>query len=74
MTITISDQNAEPWNDFRSKDVLLYSTRSMTAFEDNKKLINEIAISETLEVTSFKDGQPDLSPYSDHKHLYILPS
>ena len=76
MTIAIPTQNAEPWEDYRSKEVAGYSGYDEInhSMEEMNKLINEKVIRRTLEVTILKNGEPDLSLYGDHKHLHIQPS
>ena len=44
------------------------------SMEEMNKLINENVIRKTLGVIILKHGQPDLSLYGDHDHLYIQPS
>ena len=72
-TIAIPTQNAEPWNDYRNKEVAGYSGYDEIdhSMEEMNKLINEKVIRKTLEVTILKSGQPDLSLYGDHKHSCI---
>ena len=64
-------QNAEPWKDYRSKEVAGYSGYDEIdhSTEEMNKLINEKVIRKTLMVTILKNGQPDLSVYGDLKHL-----
>ena len=77
MTIAIPTQNAEPWKDYRSKEVMGIQSGYDEIdhnIEEMNKLINEKVTRKTLELAILKNGQPDLSFCGDHKHLYIQPS
>ena len=75
-TVVISTQHAEPLKAVRSKEVAGYSGPDETApsMEEMNKLIEEKVIRKTLEEIILKNGQPALTLYGDHTHLYIQPS
>merc|ERR1711862_596174 len=75
-TIVISTQHAEPLKATRKKECAGYSGDDMTApsMEDMNKLIVEKVVKRTLAEIKLKNGQPALSLFGDHTHLYINPS
>merc|ERR1712072_1617978 len=75
-TVVISTQHAEPLKAVRTKEVAGYKGPEMTApsMEDMNKLIEEKVIRRTLSEIKLKNGQPALTLYGDHTHLYINPS
>lgn len=75
-TVVISTQHAEPSKATRSKEVAGYTGEEMTApsMEEMNKLIEKEVIRKTLEEIKLKNGEPALTLYGDHTHLYINPS
>jgi S-adenosylmethionine synthetase len=75
-TVVISTQHAEPLKATRSKEVAGYTGEEMTApsMEEMNKLIEKEVIRKTLEEIKLKNGEPALTLYGDHTHLYINPS
>merc|ERR1712025_687666 len=75
-TVVISTQHAEPLKATRRTEVAGYSGADETApsMEDMNKLIEERVIRRTLEEIVLKNGQPALTLYGSHTHLYINPS
>merc|ERR1719446_1005629 len=72
----ISTQHAEPLKATRCKEVAGYTGPDATApsMEEMNKLIEEKVIKKTLAGITLKNGQPALTLYGDHTHLYINPS
>merc|ERR1719446_43057 len=72
----ISTQHAEPSKAVRSKECAGYKGPEMTApsMEEMNKLIVEEVVKKTLREIKLKNGQPALTLYGDHTHLYINPS
>merc|ERR1712007_81783 len=75
-TVVISTQHAEPSKSTRCKEVAGYTGPDETAptMEEMNKLIVEKVIKKTLEEIKLKNGQPALTLFGDHTHLYINPS
>merc|ERR1711972_906726 len=75
-TVVISTQHAEPLKAKRSKECQGYAGPEMTApsMEDMNKLIVEEVVKKTLGEIKLKSGEPALTLYGDHTHLYINPS
>jgi len=75
-TVVISTQHAEPSKATRSKEVAGYEGADEVApsMEEMNKLIEEKVIRRTLQSITLKNGQPALTLYGDHTHLYINPS
>merc|ERR1719446_285173 len=72
----ISTQHAEPSKAVRSKEVAGYTGPDATApsMEEMNKLIIQEVVVKTLSEIILKNGQPALTLYGDHTHLYINPS
>merc|ERR1712050_306058 len=75
-TVVISTQHAEPLKATRRTEVAGYDGADETApsMEDMNKLIEERVVRRTLEEIVLKNGQPALTLYGGHTHLYINPS
>merc|ERR1712188_57663 len=75
-TVVISTQHAEPGKALRSKECDGYKGPEMTAptMEMMNKHIEKHVIVKCLEEIKLKNGQPAVSLYGDHTHLYINPS
>merc|ERR1711972_651128 len=75
-TIVISTQHAEPCKATRRGEVAGYTGADETApsMEDMNKAIVEDVIKATLSEIKLKNGQPAISLFGDHTHLYINPS
>merc|ERR1712113_155133 len=75
-TVVISTQHAEPLKATRRTEVAGYDGADETApsMDDMNKLIEERVIRRTLEEIILKNGQPALTLYGGHTHLYINPS
>jgi len=75
-TVVISTQHAEPLKATRRTEVAGYAGAEETApsMDDMNKLIEEKVIRRTLEEIILKNGQPALTLYGSHTHLYINPS
>jgi len=75
-TVVISTQHAEPLRAVRSKECAGYKGEEMTApsMEEMNKLIVEEVVKKTLSEIMLKNGQPALTLFGDHTHLYINPS
>merc|ERR1712139_754771 len=75
-TVVISTQHAEPMKATRRTEVAGYDGADETApsMDDMNKLIEERVIRRTLEEIILKNGQPALTLYGSHTHLYINPS
>merc|ERR1711972_491957 len=75
-TVVISTQHAEPSKATRCKEVAGYTGPDATApsMEEMNKLIVEEVVKKTLQEIILKNGQPALTLFSDHTHLYINPS
>merc|ERR1711977_805867 len=75
-TVVISTQHAEPGVATRRKEVAGYTGPDATApsMEEMNKLIVEEVVKKTLEEIKLKNGQPALTLFGDHTHLYINPS
>ena len=75
-TVVISTQHAEPLKAKRTKECAGYTGAEMTApsMEEMNKLIVEEVVKRTLREIKLKNGQPAITLYGDHTHLYINPS
>merc|ERR1712110_486973 len=75
-TVVISTQHAEPSKALRSKEVAGYTGADATApsMKEMNKLIVEEVVKKTLQEIILKNGQPALTLFGDHTHLYINPS
>merc|ERR1712019_16210 len=75
-TVVISTQHAEPSKATRCKEVAGYTGPDATApsMEEMNKLIVEEVVKKTLAEIKLKSGQPALTLFGDHTHLYINPS
>merc|ERR1711972_147258 len=75
-TVVISTQHAEPSKATRCKEVAGYTGPDATApsMEEMNKLIVEEVVKKTLQEIILKNGQPALTLFGDHTHLYINPS
>jgi len=75
-TVVISTQHAEPLKAKRSKECAGYKGPEMTApsMEEMNKLIVEEVVKKTLRDIKLKNGQPAITLFGDHTHMYINPS
>jgi len=75
-TVVISTQHAEPSKATRSKEVAGYAGPDATApsMEEMNKLIVEEVVKKTLQEIKLKNGEPAITLFGDHTHLYINPS
>merc|ERR1719265_2203712 len=75
-TVVISTQHAEPLNAKRSKECAGYDGPDMYApsMVAMNNMIKEEVIKETLKEITLKNGEPALTLFGDHTHLYINPS
>merc|ERR1712130_107412 len=75
-TVVISTQHAEPSKATRKKEVAGYTGPDATApsMKEMNDLIVEKVVKRTLSEIILKNGQPALSLFGDHTHLYINPS
>jgi len=75
-TVVISTQHAEPLKALRSKECAGYKGAEMTApsMEEMNKLIVEEVVKKTLRDIKLKNGQPAITLFGDHTHMYINPS
>merc|ERR1712038_1585027 len=75
-TVVISTQHAEPLKAVRTKECAGYTGPEATApsMEEMNKLIEEKVTKRTLSEIILKNGNPALSLFGDHTHLYINPS
>merc|ERR1712107_156819 len=75
-TVVISTQHAEPLKATRRNEVAGYTGPDATApsMEDMNKLIIEEVVKKTLQEIKLKSGNPALTLFGDHTHLYINPS
>merc|ERR1712062_622675 len=75
-TIVISTQHAEPSKATKCKEVAGYTGPDATApsMEEMNNLIVEEVIKATLSEVILKNGEPALTLFGDHTHLYINPS
>merc|ERR1711913_172131 len=75
-TVVISTQHAEPSKATRKKEVAGYSGAEMTApsMEEMNALIVEEVVKATLQEIKLKNGEPAITLFGDHTHLYINPS
>merc|ERR1711934_849841 len=75
-TVVISTQHAEPSKATRCKEVAGYTGPDATApsMEDMNKSIVEEVVKRTLAEIKLKNGNPALTLFGDHTHLYINPS
>merc|ERR1711972_809547 len=75
-TVVISTQHAEPSKATRKKEVAGYNGPDATApsMKEMNDLIVEKVVKRTLAEIKLKSGQPALSLFGDHTHLYINPS
>lgn len=75
-TVVISTQHAEPLKAKRSKECAGYKGPEMTApsmEEMNKQIVEEV-VKATLREIKLKNGQPAITLFGDHTHMYINPS
>merc|ERR1712107_584687 len=72
-TVVISTQHAEPLKATRRNEVAGYTGPDATApsMEDMNKLIIEEVVKKTLQEIKLKSGNPALTLFGDHTHLYI---
>jgi len=75
-TVVISTQHAEPLKALRSKECAGYKGAEMTApsMEEMNKLIVEEVVKKTLRDIKLKNGEPAITLFGDHTHMYINPS
>merc|ERR1711874_110155 len=75
-TVVISTQHAEPSKATRCKEVAGYTGPDAVApsMEDMNKLIVEEVVKKTLQEIKLKNGEPAITLFGDHTHLYINPS
>merc|ERR1711959_529018 len=75
-TVVISTQHAAPSKALRSKEVAGYTGPDATApsMKEMNDLIVEKVVKRTLSEIKLKNGQPALTLFGDHTHLYINPS
>jgi S-adenosylmethionine synthetase len=75
-TVVISTQHAEPLKAIRSKECAGYTGPEMTApsMEEMNKLIVEEVVKKTLRDIKLKSGQPAITLFGDHTHMWINPS
>jgi len=75
-TVVISTQHAEPLKAKRSQECAGYKGAEMTApsMEEMNKLIVEEVVKKTLRDIKLKNGEPAITLFGDHTHMYINPS
>merc|ERR1711994_86350 len=75
-TVVISTQHAEPLKATRCKEVAGYTGPDAVApsMEEMNKLIVEEVVKKTLQEIKLKNGEPAITLFGDHTHLYINPS
>merc|ERR1719432_624016 len=75
-TVVISTQHAEQIKATRRKEVAGYTGPDATApsMEEMNKLIVEEVVKKTLQEIKLKNGEPTITLFGDHTHLYINPS
>merc|ERR1711870_6073 len=75
-TVVISTQHAEPIKATRRKEVAGYTGPDAFApsMEEMNKLIVEEVVKKTLQEIKLKNGEPAITLFGDHTHLYINPS
>merc|ERR1711887_395694 len=75
-TVVISTQHAEPLKATRTKECAGYSGPEMTAptMTEMNELIIDKVVKRTLAEIKLKNGEPALTLFGDHTHLYINPS
>merc|ERR1712107_796757 len=75
-TVVISTQHAEPSKATRRKEVAGYDGEDATAptMKEMNELIIEKVVKRTLAEIKLKNGEPALTLFGDHTHLYINPS
>merc|ERR1712109_260075 len=75
-TVVISTQHAEPSKATRKNEVAGYTGPDSTApsMKEMNDLIVEKVVKRTLAEIKLKSGQPALSLFGDHTHMYINPS
>merc|ERR1712139_175857 len=75
-TVVISTQHAEPSKATRKKEVAGYNGPDATApsMKEMNDLIVEKVVKRTLADIKLKSGEPALTLFGDHTHLYINPS
>merc|ERR1719305_1609499 len=75
-TVVISTQHAEPSKATRRKEVAGYDGPDATApsMSEMNELIVEKVVKRTLGEIKLKNGEPALTLFGDHTHLYINPS
>merc|ERR1711966_22239 len=75
-TVLISTQHAEPLKAKRSQECAGYKGAEMTApsMEEMNKLIVEEVVKKTLRDIKLKNGEPAITLFGDHTHMYINPS
>jgi len=75
-TVVISTQHAEPLKATRCKEVAGYEGPDATApsMEEMNRLIVEEVVKSTLQEIILKNGQPAITLFGEHTHMYINPS
>jgi S-adenosylmethionine synthetase len=75
-TVVISTQHAEPSKATKVKEVAGYNGPDAIApsMEEMNKLIVEEVVKKTLQEIKLKNGEPAITLFGDHTHLYINPS
>merc|ERR1712063_212152 len=75
-TVVISTQHAEPSKATRKKEVAGYDGPDATAptMQEMNDLIVEKVVKRTLGEIKLKNGEPALTLFGEHTHLYINPS
>merc|ERR1711881_104806 len=75
-TVVISTQHAEPSKATRKKEVAGYAGSDETApnMKEMNDLIVEKVVKRTLAEIKLKSGEPALTLFGEHTHLYINPS
>jgi len=75
-TVVISTQHAEPSKATKVKEVAGYNGPDAIApsMEEMNKLIVEEVVKKTLREIKLKNGEPAITLFGDHTHLYINPS
>merc|ERR1711887_315625 len=75
-TVVISSQHAEPSKAKRTKECAGYTGPEMTAptMTEMNELIIDKVVKRTLAEIKLKNGEPALTLFGDHTHLYINPS
>jgi len=75
-TVVISTQHAEPLKATRCKEVAGYTGPDATApsMEEMNRLIVDEVVKSTLQDIILKNGQPAITLFGEHTHMYINPS